>query len=36
MSEFVKSDNLTTITLQLEDHISEFLSSQHNKRQMNK
>lgn len=35
MSEFVKSDNLTTRTLQLEDHISEVLSSQHNKCQMN-
>lgn len=36
MSEFVKSDNPTTRTLQLEVHISEFFSSQNNKCQMKK
>lgn len=35
MPEFVKPDNLTTRTFQLEDHISEFLSSDHNESQMN-
>lgn len=35
MSEFVKFDNLTVRTFQLEDHISEFLSSEHNDYQMN-
>lgn len=35
MSEFVKFDNLTVRTFQLEDHISELLSSEHNDYQMN-
>lgn len=34
MSEFVKSNNLTTRTFQLEDRISEFLSSEHSEHQM--
>lgn len=34
MPEFVKPNNLTTRTFQLEDHISEFLSSDHNESQM--
>lgn len=36
MPEFLKPNNLTTRTFQLEDHISEFLSSDHNEYQMNK
>lgn len=35
MPEFVKPDNLKTRTFQLEDHISEFLTSDHNDSRMN-